>query len=257
MEIREYAVMFEVESRHWWFQGTRSLVLELIAAHLPAETGASPPRIVDLGCGTGLTLTRLRERFGGEPVGLDIEPRALAFCRERGHERLFEGSLLATPFADESFDVVVALDVIEHLEDDLAAVREATRVLAPGGLLVLTVPACPWLWSEHDVALHHHRRYRARGLRALVREAGLEPLALGHLNGLLFAPAALVRLGRRVRSVWRREGEAPRSDVSLPPAPVNRALRSILELERYSLAHGGMPLGLSLYAVARKPGGRR
>jgi len=256
LEPREYAGMFEAESQHWWFRGTRSIVIDLLARNLPASNSGKKLRFLDLGCGTGITLTRIRDAFGVEPVGLDIEVQALEFCRQRGHTELVEGSIVSTPFEDDSFDVVTALDVVEHLDDDVAAIREGGRVVRPGGIVLLTVPACPWLWSDHDIALHHKRRYRERQLRERIEQAGLTVESSGHFNTVLFVPAATVRLARRAASLLRSgAGEFPHSDVSLPPSLINTVLRRLLESERDIAARGMLPFGLSLFAVARKKEG--
>ncbi len=141
MHPSELSKMFEVEDTYWWFVARRRLVHSLLGRHLPAAGG--PRRIVDVGCGTGATLATLAEY--GEVIGVDRSQHALHYCQERGHHRLVRGDGAALPLADESVDVVTALDLLEHIADDAGAVREFVRVLRPGGVLVVTVPAGDWI----------------------------------------------------------------------------------------------------------------
>ena len=253
MEQREYALMYEMESHHWWFQGSRRVLLDTARRHWPRSRPGRPLRLLDLGCGTGLTL----DLFGREPGvhvhGLDLSPSALGFCRQRGLERLVCGSMDAVPFATDTFDVVTALDVIEHIDDDLAALREVARVLRPGGMALVAVPAHPWLFSDHDRALHHVRRYRRRELRERLAAAGLRTDFESYYNALLFPAVAAMRLLQRGAKVLRGapDGQAPRSDVHLPAAPLNALLRELFAGEGRWLARHRLPFGVSLVAVAR------
>ena len=168
-----YAEYFRVEDRHWWFIGRRRIVLAVLAAHLaPAADGRTPRRILDLGCGTGTMLAHLR-RFG-EAEGVDADERAVGFCHARGEDRvqLLESETL--PFPDDSFDLLTALDVLEHIEDDRWALREVARVLRPGGIFLATVPAYRWMWGAQDEISHHFRRYSAGELKRKIPEAGLD-----------------------------------------------------------------------------------
>lgn len=254
MEAHEYAVMYEAESRHWWFQGSRRVLRALVQRYRPDRGGGAALRLLDMGCGTGITLDRFGRDDGLDGFGVDLEPAALAFCRQRGLERLARASVTALPFAAEVFDVVTALDVIEHVEDDVGALREAARVLSPGGILVVTVPAYAWLWSAHDEALHHHRRYSRRELADRLRAAGLEPIRLSFYNSLLFPAVAGVRLAQRAlrRFAHREAGELPHSDVRLPAAPANVALRELFAAEAAWLQRADLPVGVSLVSVARR-----
>ncbi len=151
---------------------------------------------------------------------------------------------------DGAVQALTALDLLEHIEDDGAAVREFARVLAPGGVLLITVPACPFLWSEHDEALNHVRRYRASRLRRLLDEAGLEILRLSPLIATLLLPIALLRLLQRLRG---KKGEEAKTAFIEPPAFINTALIWLLRLEAKWLVRFNFPVGVSLVAVARKP----
>jgi SAM-dependent methyltransferase len=246
----ELSKMFEVEDTYWWFVARRWLVRALLDRHLPA--GAAPRRIVDVGCGTGATLGTLAEY--GEVIGIDRSPYALHYCRERGHHRLARGDAAALPLADESVDVVTALDLLEHIGDDARAVREFVRVLRPGGLLIATVPAGPMLWSEHDEALDHLRRYRAREFRRLLDAAGLQVLRFSPLITTLLAPIALLRLAQRLRP---KRGARPQTALIIPPPWINRWLIRLLLWENRWLLRFRLPFGVSLVAAAGKTAGDR
>ena len=243
--------MYRLEDTHWWFVARRNLVLaalERLGRRAHRERGAAPPRLLDVGCGTGGTLERLGP-FGCA-VGLDLEPLALQFCRERGHAALVRGSATALPFADRSFDVVLALDVLEHIPDHEAAAREIARVLRPGGHALITVPAYRSLWSRHDVALMHQRRYRAGEVRRLLSRSGLRP------DLLTYTVSAFLPIVWVVRTVQRLRPHGPTRADTLPTAPVlNRILRTYLEAEGRVALRTRLPFGVTVFAIARKPAG--
>ena len=241
MEPSFYAEYFEIEDRHWWFVGRREVILRVLGA-----AGARGP-VLDVGTGTG-TMLRHLERFG-EVQGIDADPEAIRFCHERGERRVRHVPPGPLPFAGQEFGLVTALDVVEHIADDGAALREVARVLEPGGRALLTVPAFPALWGRQDEIAHHVRRYRARDLRALVGGAGLELEKLSYFNTALFAPIAAIRLARRVVP---ERGEL-RSDFDLTrPGRLNAALSRIFAAEAPLVARGRLPVGVSLLALARK-----
>ncbi len=184
---------------------------------------------------------------------MDRSARALSFSRTRGLRELVGGDAGALPFDSATFDAVVALDVVEHCADDGRVVSELARVLKPGGTLVVTVPAFQALWSEHDEALHHLRRYRRHQVRALLDGAALEIRTLSYFNTLLFPAIAAVRLGKRL--LPRRR--VPQSDASTPPKLLNELLWLIFSLERRLLRRVRLPVGVSILAVATRPAGVR
>ena len=250
MDQREYETMFRHEDVHWWFVGTRRVIVELARRALE---GAGPsPRILDVGCGTGATLAQLGRLRGGAVRAFGVEPDAdaVAFCERRGLTSVVRGQAEALPFEDGSFELALALDVIEHIEDDGAAVRELVRVVRPGGAVLLTVPAHPFLWSRHDVALHHVRRYRRRELVQVLEGAGLRIDLLSYYNAALFPAVAAVRLAQRLRPPVADV----HSDVAMPPAPVNAALGALLGAERHLLGRVPLPMGVSLIASCRTVG---
>lgn len=243
--------MFELEDTYWWFVARRALVSDLLRYYLPGpetrDPRPEPPILLDVGCGTGATLGSLHAF--GQVVGLDSSRYALGCCRRRGHRDLVQARGETLPIADASADVVTALDLLEHIPDDAAAVREFARVLKPGGLLIIIVPACPFLWSEHDEALDHLRRYRAARLRQIIADAGLEIERLSPLITFLLLPIAALRLLQRLRP--RKRG--PQTALIVPPKAINTLLTRLLDLENRWLLRRNLPVGVSLMAVARKP----
>lgn len=245
MRPAELAKMFELEDTYWWFVARRELVRGLLEQYGPKGGNL---RILDVGCGTGATLKTIRDL--GVATGVDRSREALGFCHQRGLGRLVVGAGEALPVAGDSVDVVLALDIIEHIRDDGAAARELARVLRPGGVLIVTVPACPELWSEHDEALDHIRRYRATRLRRILRRAGLRVERLSGVITALLLPIAALRLMQRI--LPKRRGK-PETAFIIPPRPVNWLLIALLRAERAWLRDFNLPVGVSLFAVARKP----
>jgi SAM-dependent methyltransferase len=238
VQVEEYGKLRDQEDSYWWFVARRELAIGLVKSH------ACPGPILDMGCGTGAVLVELQAL--APAVGLDVSPVALKFCRERGLDGLVAGDAQSLPFQPSTFSAVVALDVIEHVADDAAAVREAARALRPRGVLVINVPAFRSLWGPHDVALHHHRRYRAGEVRRLVEEAGLQVVKLSYGVFLLFPLVLLVRLVEKTR-----RGEA---QVRLPrvPAWINRLLIGLQRLESKLMSWISLPWGSSIVVVASK-----
>ncbi|MGH9297027.1 MAG: class I SAM-dependent methyltransferase [Acidimicrobiales bacterium] len=240
MEKSAYEEMYEQEGIHWWFRGRRAVIWALLGRlELPAQI-----RLLDAGCGTGRNLVE----FGklGPAVGADPSEDAVAFCKERGLENVHCAGLEQLPFDPGEFGLVLAFDVIEHVADDVGALRELRRVAAPGAILLLTVPAYQWMWTEHDVQLHHFRRYRLSTLRDRVLEAGWSLERATYFNSILLPLIALARLASRWAS---RPGH---TDLDRTPAPLNRALELPLDLEAATIRRGGrFPAGVSLAMICR------
>jgi SAM-dependent methyltransferase len=237
--------MLDVDEHHWWYRGRRRIIrAELDRLELPA--GA---RVLDAGCGSGRTLQELTA-YGAEIHGIELEPEAADVARSRGHGEIRIGRLEELPYADGWFDLITCLDVIEHTPDDRVALRELRRVSKAGGWLLVTVPAYPALWSLHDEANHHYRRYRRDSLRAAAVDAGWRVRRMTSFNSVLLAPAAAVRLvqRRRARSDYRPE-------IALGPGWLNALLERPLRLEARWLEQGrSLPAGLSLLALLENPG---
>jgi SAM-dependent methyltransferase len=244
MKQDEYAKMYELEDRYWWFIGRRKLVKWLLREHNP---NGSDALLFDLGCGTGLNLSSFNDEF--KTIGSDISREALGFCRERNLENLFSCKAEAIPLANDSVDLITALDVLEHVREDLPALKEINRVLKPGGKLIVIVPAYGFLWSEHDEALHHYRRYVAREMRAKLTASGFEIERSTYFITALFFPVLFFRLWQGLR---RTSIEASVS-YRLPPAWINRLLVMCLDIERTLIDYFNLPFGVSLIVVGRKP----
>jgi 2-polyprenyl-3-methyl-5-hydroxy-6-metoxy-1,4-benzoquinol methylase len=242
----ELQTMLSSDESHWWYRGRRR-VLRAELDRLPLDPDA---RLLDAGCGSGRTLDELA-RYG-RVSGIDLSPEAVHAARRRGHDDVHVAAVEDLPFADETFDVVTCLDVVEHTPDDRATLAELRRVTRPGGLLLVTVPAYQALWSWHDEVNLHYRRYDSSSLRAATTAAGLDVVGDTHFNGLLLAPAAVVRLAQRRRALHRH------SDLDLTPRLLNGILELPLRLESRLVATGTrLPAGLSLLAVLRRPAMRR
>lgn len=233
-----------VEDRHWWYRGRRRVLQRTITRlGLPA-----PARILDAGCGSGRNMVDLASH--GAIHGIELSDASVAVARRREIGEVVQGSVLEMPFADDSFDLAVCLDVIEHLDDDRAALRELRRVLAPGGALLVTVPAYQWLWSGHDEINHHHRRYNRATLLAAAQDAGWSCQLATYFNSLLLPVAILLRVLERVQT--KAKATESSLDLWVPPAPLNWLLQQPLNAEAAAIGHGrSIPAGLSLLAVLR------
>jgi SAM-dependent methyltransferase len=241
---RDYELQtHRAEDRHWWYRGRRSVLAGVIAGlRLPARA-----HILDAGCGSGRNMIELARH--GTVTGVELSDTSVALARGRDAGEVIEGSVLDMTFAADSFDLAVSLDVIEHLDDDLAALRELRRVVAPGGALLVTVPAYQWLWSGHDEINHHHRRYTRRSLQRVAEQAGWEQARTTYFNSLLLPAAIVLRVLDRVSRAKTTESSL---DLWVPPEPLNWLLERPLVLEAALIARGGrIPAGLSLLAVFR------
>ena len=236
------------EARHFWFRGFRRFVTPLIRQALD---GRSDGRILDCGCGTGANL-ELLGRFG-MAYGFDLSEVGLHIGRESGRHRIARASVTAAPFPSEAFDLVTSFDVIYSLadRDERAAVAEMYRLARPGGYALFNVAALEFLRGDHSVLSHEVRRYTRAALDALVTHAGFTIVRLTYTNTALFLPLAVTRTVHRRRGL-AKEAEA-KQEISVPPAPVNAALSSILFLESLWLRRFDSPIGSSLLCLARKP----
>jgi SAM-dependent methyltransferase len=242
-EVRK---MYELEDSYWWFVARRELACRLLRKH-----HKGPLRILDIGCGTGAGL----QAFGrlGTAVGVDNSPLALSCCQARGQKLIVMGDAQRLPFREGTFDAALLLDVLEHIADDAAAVREAVRVLRPGGMLVLTVPAVPALWSEHDEALAHRRRYLRGGLLKVLRAHRVRIALLSYAILALFLPIFLFRMMQRIARSGRAGRErTKKTAVIVVPRLLNDSFLALLRIESVLMMRVPLPFGVSLVAVARK-----
>lgn len=241
MESQAYHDIHRIENELWWYRGRRMVCRGLLRRAL----GAAPDRrVLDVGCGTGFNFGMLSE-FGAVE-GVEPSEEGMAYCRSRGLTGVVQAEAHALPYPDATFDLVTALDVIEHLDDDVAALREFQRVLKPGGHLLLYVPALPVLFGRHDRIVHHRRRYMLGGLQRVVAAGGFQLLHASYVNLLVLPLVVLARLALAL--VPHR----PHVEMGLPPGPVNRLLTRFCKWEVPWVLGRGLPLGMSLVALARK-----
>lgn len=236
--------MYEHADHNWWFVAKR----QVVAAMLHAMAAGGPlGDLLDVGCGTGEILAHLGN---GRSVGMDIAREALGYSRRRGVRRLVLADSRRLPWRPGSFDTILCLDHLEHVEDDVEALRGLAALLRPGGRVLVSVPAHRYLWTMRDDVLHHYRRYSLRELQARAAAAGLEACRITHSNMLLFPVLALLCLWSRLTG--RQSGRLP-PDLHLARPLVNRSVISILGLEARMLRRLNLPIGSTLLLVGRKP----
>ncbi len=246
MNFEEYEVMYQVEDHHWWYLGMERITCSLLERALPSEREARSLKILDAGCGTGAVMKYLA-RYG-EVTGFDFSAQALHFSRKRGHTRLAQASVQEIPFAPDLFDLIVSFDVIcEQGVHDEQALSEFARILRPGGLVMLRLPAYDWLRGKHDVATHILHRFTRGEIKAKLERHGLTPVRLSYANMFLFPIVVAKRLSERFFAS-RQTG----SDLTLDPGPLNGVLGAILSAEAPLINHLGLPFGLTVVALARK-----
>ena len=243
MEQHTYSIMYEVEGRHWWFAGRRRIIAAFIEK-VCRDIGRPQPRILDVGCGTGANLQMLAQF--GDAEGVDVSTDALDFCRARGLAEVKQGAAENLPFADASFDMVTGLDVVEHLDDDVAGLREMRRVLRPDGRAVLFVPAFMFLWGVQDDISNHRRRYTLPELKQKLVAAGLTVERSSYANITFFAPILIGRV------LMRLTGLRPASENNITIGALNGLLGRILGAESWWLQRISFPFGVSIVCVAKK-----
>lgn len=260
MNPEEYRRMHALETQYWWFVGRRAIIARLLCEAIPRVPGKHI-RLLDIGCGTGANLPMLSRAVGtgGEVVGMDFSPLALEFASQDMHLPnvvLTQGDALRLPIQDGSCQVVTMLDVLEHLSDDGRALQEVNRVLAPGGALVLSVPAYQHLWSAHDEALHHFRRYEKSGLALVLRSGGFNIWRLSFAMSLMpplawgWRKFVLPHQPRRPKDAQRHSEGAVLPNV---PGWANGVLVRYVETEGRVIARKPLRFGTSLVAVVFKP----
>ena len=240
--------MYRLEDSYWWFVGRHRLIESLLRARYSSDPERVAERtILDIGCGTGAMSARLSK--WGRVVSADFSPLALQFSRRRGLNHLVGADAMKLPFASNSFDALIAMDMLEHLPDDCAALNEFARVLKPGGRIFATVPAYPHLWSEHDVALMHFRRYIRKEMNDRFVASGLHIEKLTHTMMTLYP---LVTVQRRL-SARKPANNPPQAAMPMVPAPVNSLLTTLLGAENAVASRASLPFGSTILCVATKP----
>ena len=242
MERTVYHRLDQLEGQHWWFASRRKILKNVISQFAPKKANLN---VMEAGCGTGGNLQMLSSFGKLEAFELDDEARAIA--KNKMPMDIKRGMLPDNiPYKPESFDVVVAFDVIEHVEHDVESLASLGKQLAPGGRLIMTVPAMPWLWSKHDETHHHFRRYTSASLNEALLKAGLKPVRISYFNTLLFPLIAGLRLVRKAF------GLKETADDAMPSPAVNGLLKSIFGFESNWVGRVSMPVGVSLLAVAQR-----
>lgn len=243
MQSHHYPILYQVEETHWWYVGRRRII-ECLIEKLCTTLDTPNPRILDVGCGTGANLKMLAAH--GRVEGVDISPQAVDFCRERGLDFVKLGAIEQLPYEDGSFELVTALDVVEHLDDDVAGLREVRRVLRPNGRVLVFVPAFMFLWGVQDDVSNHRRRYTLPSLLRAVADAGFSVEWSSYANISFFLPVLLVRSVMRWLSL--RAATEYGINISLMNGPFSR----LFAAERFVLERGRLPFGVSAVCIARR-----
>ena len=254
MEREQYELMYRQEERHWWYAGMRRISAALLDRYAtPGDRGPTRLEILDAGCGSG-GMSRFLERYG-RVTGLDLAPEAIDLARDRGVPRLARGSVSALPFRTASFDLVTSFDVLYHLavEDDRTAFAELRRVLRPGGIVLVRLPAYNWIRGDHDRAVHTRHRYTRAELTERLLLAGFHVEHASYANSILFPLAPAKRLLERRLERQNGSSSASVADLWQPPRPFNRLLTDLLALEARPASRASLPWGLSVFAVGRAP----
>ena len=242
MKEHTYPIMFRIEQSHWWYTGRRKILTSFVEDICRRVTDRRP-RILDVGCGTGANLLMLSQF--GDAEGVDVSEDALAFCRERGLNNVKLGAAEKLPYEDGTFDLVTALDVVEHLDDDLAGLREMRRVLRPGGRVLLFVPTFMFLWGLQDDVSNHRRRYRMPELQRVLEQAGFEIERTTYANITFFMPILAMR------KLMRLTGIKAESENNINVSALNGVLARVLGAESFVLRYMNIPFGVSGLCVAR------
>lgn len=243
MESNFYKTYFELEKDNWWFRVRRNIISWLFKEY---DLGKEN-KILDYGCGSGFLAGQL-QGGGYDVYGVDISEEAVGLGTSMGVRNLSRQSEVRVNFPGNSFDVVVAMDVVEHIENDRLAAKEFERLLRPGGYLMITVPAYQWMWGVQDEVAHHFRRYNMESLLSLFRgEPGLAVIKKTYFNTFLFVPIAAVRLASRLFKIKNRE-----SDFDINGSFLNRILYRIFNLEAEFLKYVSFPFGVSILLVLKK-----
>jgi SAM-dependent methyltransferase len=243
MQSHHYPILYQVEDTHWWYVGRRRIIQSLVEK-IRATLDTPGPRILDVGCGTGANLKMLAGY--GRAEGVDISQQAVDFCHERGLQSVRLGAAEQLPYEDDSFELVTALDVIEHLDDDVAGLREMRRVLRRDGRILLFVPAFMFLWGVQDDVSHHRRRYTLPSLLKAVEAAGFEVEWSSYANVSFFLPVLFVRTVMR----WLRLRAATEYGINI--SLMNGPFSQLFAAERFILKRGSIPLGVSAVCIARR-----
>lgn len=242
MNIEMYRIFFSIQKQHWWFVTKKDIILDSIERHMELQKEST---LLDIGCGSGLMLNALDEL--ANTSGMDMSNEAIQFSQEIFKGPIKQGSLPNNaPFPKESFDLITALDVVEHIDEDIESLKGIRHLLKPSGKAVITVPAYMFLWSSFDEMNEHKRRYTLPELRQKLISAGFQIEKISYFNTILFP---IVYIVRKLNNLLGRDGA---SDVDMPGQAMNFILKSIFGLEKYLLRLMNLPFGVSILAVVKK-----
>lgn len=241
MDKAAYVEMYLNEDRHWWFAARRKIIDRVLSGFL---RDGQKRKILEIGCGTGGNLELLSTY--GNVHAVEVDDEASAMASGRGFYHVVKGSLPDNIPFEGGFDLICMLDVLEHIDDDLSALESAGKKLLAGGKILITVPAYGFLWSEHDVALHHKRRYEKKELIKLVQKSGLVIVYCTYFNTLLFPVIAAIRYFKKINVKERV------TDVSMPGKIINSLLTAIFSAERFLMPRITLPFGTSILLLAEK-----
>jgi 2-polyprenyl-3-methyl-5-hydroxy-6-metoxy-1,4-benzoquinol methylase len=247
MNAKEYQQMEKFEKTYWWHRGRLYLIDKLVKKYLPKQN--EKRNFLEIGCGTGATL-KLLSKYG-DISGIDISKKAVAHCKAKGFKDITLGDIneLDLRSLKNKFDAVFSLDVLEHVQDDVKMMTRVNKMLKNDGLFIITVPAHKFLWSEHDEALHHKRRYHSLEIVQKLEDAGLEVIKKSYFVFFAFAPIMFFRTWNSIfgRSVY------PKTSYVILPEILNNLAINFLKLETKMLQAKGLPIGTTLVVIARKP----
>jgi SAM-dependent methyltransferase len=243
MQAHHYPILYQVEETHWWYLGRRRII-QCLVEKIRSTLNNPAPRILDVGCGTGANLKMLSTL--GRAEGVDISAQAVDFCHERGLSSVKLGAIEDLPYADESFDIVTALDVVEHLDDDVSGLREIRRVLGEDGRLLVFVPAFMFLWGVQDDVSNHRRRYTLPGLVNALEASGFGIEWASYANISFFLPVLIVRWTMRLLRLRAA------TEYGINISSMNAAFSWFFASERFVLKRGKLPFGVSAVCIARR-----
>jgi SAM-dependent methyltransferase len=239
-----YHTNYELEDSYWWFTARQVIVDKLIKVFTNLKPGQT---ILDVGCGTGGFTKHMAQTYN--MIGLDTSELALEFCRKRGLENLFCGQLSEFPKDKYKVDAITMLDVVEHIPDDRAVVKDVFNLLPSGGYYIMTVPAYQWLWSKHDEVHMHYRRYTKKRINQIIIDAGFNIEFSSYMNSFLFLPAVLKRFSDR----FKKKDDSDSKPVDEVSPMLNTIFDNLYKFEANILKLIRIPFGLSVVTIAKKP----
>lgn len=244
MELSLHHTIYQLEKEHWWYAGRRRIIFDLIDRLVPRNNG----RALDIGCGSGLNASIFSTRMK-KVIGIEISDEAITAAKKIAPAlTIIKGSWPDTVIIQGTFDLITCFDVLEHIREDGAALKNIESLLSPGGIALLTIPAFQFLWSDHDTVAHHVRRYTKRDLqKCITTHTSLKIIRMSYFNSFLFFPIVFFRALKKIFPL-----RAGTSDIFSVPRPVNIALTLLFGAERYVLRHANFPFGVSLLCVLKK-----